>query len=834
MTGDLLYRFTLSHDQAGSQVISEPQGWIDIKMIIDRHEEYMSLIELFEVPMNFYGSNGTHDGGRDFILAVESGYGIGERIGIVVEVSDDGGNSWETLWDGLLNLETLKETDDRTIQLSLLREDVWSKFINRIDTPVDIQSTVDLDNNAIDAITPENTLLTGQIVRFYGDYEWSESTNYPDGGGEGMQLDWDTIIKDDIKKFNVPRFRVSLYTEDGLVYNPSTPQFEAPWDGEYEIDSKLIIAEFFDSAIPPQYGSGTTINVYLLRANQPITNALRFTKTVIIPGGDSTYGLYELTTTLTLQKGDQFVITGNTSDKVIVFGTNRYVYKTECRLATTSNITLSGEQNIDGEMTSSDYVLVKNQGDAAENGIYLSDAGIWTRAADLNTAAEMVLAAVYVTDGDTQEKSAWKQTAEVGIIDVDPNTWEFFISSYERTVPYDGPLPVENYVRITALTTYPDSTVDGFLLHDVGSEIIKRVCQSELVSDYLGSTSTQSRAYDENGCEWNHMLYKGLHLRGYEVSEKAFFQSFKEWWNGANPIFNLGLSYDTLDGDTVIRCEEKSYFFDPDPIINLSWVNNIVRYHDKDHIFKKISLGYEKWQAEEVSGIDDPQTKKTYATKFETIGTDKTLYSKFIAASLAIEVTRRKNQDLTTDYKFDNDTFILAVKPGELASPSGAYLPELDENFDSVTDINDPETRYNFLLTPLRNFFRWMNYFNGALQKNLSSAFKFSSGEGNYLISSQYDCESGPKAACPGMVCEEVGEQDDLVINDFPEIGYLFTPETLEFSYPLSWADYKLIRDNRTKAIGVSKTDENHMICFIKRLEYDINESHAKFVVWKR
>ena len=84
------------------------------------------------------------------------------------------------------------------------------------------------------------------------------------------------------------------------------------------------------------------------------------------------------------------------------------------------------------------------------------------------------------------------------------------------------------------------------------------------------------------------------------------------------------------------------------------------------------------------------------------------------------------------------------------------------------------------------------------------------------------------------MVCEEVGEGDDLIINDFPEIGYLFTQETLEFEHPLSWADYKAIRNNRTKAIGVSRTDSNHMICFIKRLEYDINKSKAKFIVWKR
>jgi len=49
-------------------------------------------------------------------------------------------------------------------------------------------------------------------------------------------------------------------------------------------------------------------------------------------------------------------------------------------LATTSNITLSGLQTIDGIVTDSGWsVLVKNQTDASENGIYLTNSGAWVR-----------------------------------------------------------------------------------------------------------------------------------------------------------------------------------------------------------------------------------------------------------------------------------------------------------------------------------------------------------------------------------------------------------------------------------------------------------------------
>lgn len=75
-------------------------------------------------------------------------------------------------------------------------------------------------------------------------------------------------------------------------------------------------------------------------------------------------------------------------------------WKDSVRVATTGNITLSGTQTIDGiAVVADDRVLVKNQTDQTENGIYLCKAGSWERSADMDAGSEFSGAAVFVQEG---------------------------------------------------------------------------------------------------------------------------------------------------------------------------------------------------------------------------------------------------------------------------------------------------------------------------------------------------------------------------------------------------------------------------------------------------
>jgi len=69
--------------------------------------------------------------------------------------------------------------------------------------------------------------------------------------------------------------------------------------------------------------------------------------------------------------------------------------------ATTANITLSGEQTIDGvSCVTDDRVLVQNQTTASENGIYVVDTGSWSRAADFDGPYDVVYGTIIpINDG---------------------------------------------------------------------------------------------------------------------------------------------------------------------------------------------------------------------------------------------------------------------------------------------------------------------------------------------------------------------------------------------------------------------------------------------------
>jgi len=129
---------------------------------------------------------------------------------------------------------------------------------------------------------------------------------------------------------------------------------------------------------------------------------------------------------------------------------NGFSNKDSVKVATTGNITLSGEQTIDGVLTSADRVLVKNQTNAEENGIYVSGAGAWTRAEDADSWDELISAHTWVEEGTTNGDSGWLCTVdEGGTLGTTSVTWTQYSGAGQITAG-DGLTKAGNTIDVVA------------------------------------------------------------------------------------------------------------------------------------------------------------------------------------------------------------------------------------------------------------------------------------------------------------------------------------------------------------------------------------------------
>ncbi|TPJ85517.1 hypothetical protein FJ434_16460 [Mesorhizobium sp. B2-5-13] len=85
--------------------------------------------------------------------------------------------------------------------------------------------------------------------------------------------------------------------------------------------------------------------------------------------------------------------------------------KGPCKAATSSNITLSGEQTIDGvACVTGDRVLVRAQTTASDNGIWKVDTGVWSRAKDFNNNRDVKTGTMVLVTGGTTSAALWQVT----------------------------------------------------------------------------------------------------------------------------------------------------------------------------------------------------------------------------------------------------------------------------------------------------------------------------------------------------------------------------------------------------------------------------------------
>jgi hypothetical protein len=165
-------------------------------------------------------------------------------------------------------------------------------------------------------------------------------------------------------------------------------------------------------------------------------------------------------------------------------------WKTAVKASSVGNLTLSGEQTVDGiALVAGDRILVKNQTTTSQNGIYIVSATGWARAADMDAATEFEGSAVFVQEGNTQADTGWVQTLAVTTVGTDPVHFNQFTGSSVLTAGV-GLSQVANTLNVNlgaAIAQLPTG--------DVGLDLAN-VATSALILQLAGAPGVRSTDTD--------------------------------------------------------------------------------------------------------------------------------------------------------------------------------------------------------------------------------------------------------------------------------------------------------------------------------------------------
>lgn len=209
--------------------------------------------------------------------------------------------------------------------------------------------------------------------------------------------------------------------------------------------------------------------------------------------------------------------------------------KQPVRVATTANITLSGEQTIDGvAVVDGDRVLVKDQTTAANNGIYECDTSTWNRTKDMDGSYDLMNGTlVYVRTGTTNGNKIFKCTA-TDPITIGTTSLSFAVVDIELSASVDVRWCGTATGTANALVLTPSTAVSALtsgltLIFKTGAAANTGAVTINVSS--LGNTTTQLNgaamvAGDLEASQWYMATYDGTNYQTQKIGIPNLIHGF--------------------------------------------------------------------------------------------------------------------------------------------------------------------------------------------------------------------------------------------------------------------------------------------------------------------
>ena len=373
--------------------------------------------------------------------------------------------------------------------------------------------------------------------------------------------------------------------------------------------------------------------------------------------------------------------------------------------------------------------------------------------------------------------------------------------------------------RLTLETNsnFDETAAKAWAVHELFSRLTHATSNepSSFRSNYFGRTNSQPVSYPVTGCGGYTAITNGLKLRQYEDERSAIIVSIQDLLDSMDSLHGIG--WGVLNNKMIV--EPIEYFYQSNVIKKFDYVPSFEMRIAQNKYVNEIQIGYEKWETEDVNGLEEPNSIHSYSLPKVQRKNRIDKISPYIGGSYAIETTRRRPQNIFTtfDWKFDTDNFILALKH----NVNELNLCEKDENFSNVANLLEPDTTYNLRYSPARNLLRQLKAYTGGLFRKPLEDVRFQSGEGNITL------EATELTNCLGNFDGALLiENQDFVSGDFASY---WIPEVYTFEYVLSFTEFVQIRNSPYGLIGFSETDTDYIYGYILNLEYNLKTGAATF-----
>ena len=390
----------------------------------------------------------------------------------------------------------------------------------------------------------------------------------------------------------------------------------------------------------------------------------------------------------------------------------------------------------------------------------------------------------------------------------------------------------ETFYKLTTSSTCESTSAGVSMVNETGARIVESITDGclNMKSDYYGRIDSYPYQSNEDGCGSLRVLANGLSIRN--ATPDSHFISLQEFFTGLRGIDNIGMGVEdntVTPGIDWLRIEPIEYFYQNIQVLTLPFIPASDSSLDSRMGYSKILIGYNMWEVQKVNGLGEFNSNKEFRTSLKTIDNTLDAKSNFVAGGIPIEITRQQSfaTSGSADTKYDNETFIICVDRGGYD-----YIVEKG-NIDNPANIFSPLTAYNWRIRPMYNLMRWaksifQSYVNLA---NTTSKLFFSSGTGNYIAEGQLP--AGDPCKLESVV---VAEDDDLSKYQFAGTDYvpIYKPEIVTFEYPLSIADYLVLRAKPYGYVSFQCGTGDYEKGFIKSLAYKPVEGIATFTLIKK